>query len=441
MSRGPGWISESRLTANGSRFTALARLESLELRGMKLGLSAIDALCERLGRPERRVPSVLVGGTNGKGSTAATLSAIAKASGLRAGLYTSPHLIHVTERIRVDEEDVSGEDLDRALAEVFAAADGQPRIPATYFEAATAAAFLIFAERRLELAILEVGLGGRFDATNVAPAVLSAVTSVGIDHTAELGPTLSHIAREKAGIFRAGRPALVRSPAEEAREILRAEARERGSVWHDAGTEISVRVRRVGVEGTCFDLTTPRRNACLTTPLPGSHQAWNAALAIRAAELLPQTPLTPEAVEEGLAAVRWPGRLERFEIAGRTVLLDGCHNVEGAAALAVFLSDAGLEGRCQLVFGAMADKDVEGIAGILFPGVARVILVALSSARAASARELAARVPPAPGRVSAGGSVKEALETLLADGGRDPIIVAGSLYLVGETRALLLARK
>ncbi len=424
-----------------SRLTALARLETLELRGMKLGLAAIDALCERLGRPERRTPSVLVGGTNGKGSTAATLSAIVKACGLRAGLYTSPHLIDVTERIRVEEGDVTREELDRALARVFAAADAAPPVAATYFEAVTAAAFLIFFERRLDLAILEVGLGGRFDATNVAPAVLSAVTSIGLDHTEELGPTLSLIAREKAGIFRAGRPALVRAPAEEAREVLRAQARQRGSAWHDAGAEISVRVGSVGFEGTCFDLTTPRRQVSLTTPLPGSHQAWNAALAIRAAELLPEPllRLTPEGVEAGLRAVRWPGRLERFEIARRTVLLDGCHNKEGAAALAGFLSDAGLGGRCHLLFGAMADKDIEGIAGILFPAVGRVTLVAISSPRAASAQELARRVPAAPGSVSAGGNVQEALETLLAACGDAPIIVAGSLYLVGEARAFLLA--
>lgn len=407
---------------------------------MKLGLAAIDALCERIGRPERSVPSVLVGGTNGKGSTAATLSAIAKACGLRAGLYTSPHLIHVTERIRVEEEDVTCEELDRALERVFAAADEAPPVAATYFEAATAAAFLIFFERRLDLAILEVGLGGRFDATNVAPAVVSAVTSIGLDHTEELGPTVSSIAREKAGIFRAGRPAIARA-AGEALEVLRVEARQRESIWHDAGAELSVRVRNVGIEGTRFDVTTPRQELSLTTPLPGSHQAWNAAIAIRAAELLPEpmSRLTPETIGAGVAGVRWPGRLERFHVAGHPVLLDGCHNAEGAAALAGFLADAGLHGRCRLVFGAMADKDIEGIAEILFPAVRSVTLVAASSPRAASPQELARRVPPAPGGLRTGGGVKEALETLLADSDGAPIIVAGSLYLVGEARAWLLA--
>ena len=421
---------------------ALTRLESLELRGMKLGLGAIEALCRRLDRPERRVPSVLVGGTNGKGSTAATLSAIAAACGLRVGLYTSPHLIRVTERIRIEEKDVAPEELDAALARVFAAADAAPEIPATYFEAATAAAFLLFAGRPVDLAILEVGLGGRLDATNIAPAVLSAVTSIGLDHTQELGGTLSRIAREKAGIFRRGRPALARAAAPEARATLRAAAAETGADWHDASDELTVRIAGTGVEGTRFVVTTPRREAALATPLPGAHQAWNTALAVRAAELLPEPALalTAEALAAGVRSVRWPGRLERFEIGGRAVLLDGCHNEEGAASLAGFLADAGLAGRCPLVFGAMADKDVEGIARLLFPAVLGVTLVPAPSPRAATAKELARRVPSAPGGVSRGRDAAEAIEALLARGGSAPIIVAGSLYLVGEARAWLLEK-
>src|SRR5262245_50745052 len=149
---------------------SLARLETLGIRGMKLGLAAIDAVCERLGRPERKVESVLVAGTNGKGSTAATLAAISGRAGFATGLYTSPHLIDVTERIRIGPDDVSGEELDDVLGEVFAAADRAPEVPVTYFEAMTGAAFTLFARRRLDLAVLEVGLGGRFDATNIAPA-------------------------------------------------------------------------------------------------------------------------------------------------------------------------------------------------------------------------------------------------------------------------------
>lgn len=409
---------------------------------MRLGLAAIDSLCGRLGRPERKVPSVLVGGTNGKGSTAATLSSVAAACGARAGLYTSPHLCEVTERIRVEERDVVPEELEDALARVFAAADDPPAIPVTYFEAATAAAFLVFAGRRLDLAILEVGLGGRFDATNIAPAVLSTITSIGLDHIEELGPTLRQIAREKAGIFRSGRPALVRAPAPEALEALRAAASEAGASWNDASRELFIEVRDVGLDGTRLSLRTPERELELASPLPGRHQAWNTALAIRAAELLPEPRLrlTCRSLAAGVRAVRWPGRLERFDVERRTVLLDGCHNTEGAACLVRFLQDAGLDGRCDLVFGAMADKDVEGIAGLLFPAAARATLVAADSPRAASAEELARRVPPAPGSLRRAGDVREALEDLLACGSANPILVAGSLYLVGEARSFLLTR-
>jgi len=253
---------------------------------MRLGLAAIDALCESLGRPEREFPSVLIGGTNGKGSMAATLSAIAAAHGVRAGLYTSPHLERVTERVRLEERDVSEDELDGALQSAFAAADRASILP-TYFEAATAAALLLFARRRVDLAILEVGLGGRFDATNVAPAVLSAVTSIALDHTAELGGTLAEIAREKAGIFRRGRPALVLATAPPASESLLRASRESGAVWHDAVAEIEIRIAEVGLDGTRFTVTTPERRVEVATPLPGAHQAWNTALALRAAELLP----------------------------------------------------------------------------------------------------------------------------------------------------------
>jgi dihydrofolate synthase/folylpolyglutamate synthase len=408
---------------------------------MRLGLEAIGAVCERLGRPEQRVPCVLIGGTNGKGSAAATLSSIARSAGVRAGLYTSPHLIRVTERIRIDEEDISAEGLDAALAEVFAAAEGAPPIPLTYFEALTAAAFLAFSQSRLELAILEVGLGGRFDATNVAPARLSVVTSIGLDHTEELGPTLARIASEKAGIFRAGRPALARAQEPEALEVLREAALRLGAQWHGAEEELGVEVERVSLDGTRFRLATPRGQMRVATRLPGAHQAWNAALAIRAAELLSEEEprLARVSLPDALARVRWPGRLERIRAGGREVLLDGCHNTEGARALARFLRETALSGRCPLVFGAMADKDIEGIAAVLLPEAHRVLLAAPAQPRAASTGELSRRVAAVcPEPVETAG-VADALERALALPGSDPIIVAGSLYLVGEARAWLLS--
>ena len=408
---------------------------------MKLGLAAIDAVCERLGRPERSVPAVLVAGTNGKGSVAAMLSAWAKAGGVQAGLYTSPHLSRAGERIRVEEADVSDEDLDAALEPVFRAAGAAPEIPLTYFEAATAAAFVAFAERRLGLAILEVGLGGRFDATNVAPARLSIVTGIGLDHVEELGPTLESIAREKAGVFRFGRPALVGPCADEARRALADSARQTGAVFHDAAGEVGLSDVTTSLDGTRFRLATPGGRYGLAIPLPGAHQAVNAAVAVRAAELLStELPgLDAGTIERRLAATRWPGRLEKLVVRGRAVVLDGCHNRQGAEALAQFLGDAGLAGRARLVFGAMADKDVEGMAEALFHRVASVHLVPTSSPRGATADELVSRTRGVRPEATSAADVEAALADLLVEADTAPIIVAGSLYLVGEARTLILS--
>ena len=408
---------------------------------MKLGLDAMDAVCARLGRPERRFSSVLVGGTNGKGSTAATLAAIATCAGLKSGLYTSPHLIGVEERIRIGGRDVEAGRLDEALGKVFQAADAAPAVPLTYFEALTAAAFLVFDASKLDLAVLEVGLGGRLDATNVADPLLSIVTSIGFDHMEDLGTTLESIAREKAGIFRSKKPALVRATAPEALETLSEASGAAGSFWHDAAQEMTVARIETGLTGTRFGLGTPERDYELETPLPGAHQAWNAALAVRAAELLEREipRLTAAACRLGVRSVFWPGRLERFAFAGRTLLLDGCHNPEGAAAVARFLQDAGLDGRADLVFGAMADKDVEGIAAELFPRVRNVWLVPAATQRAAAPEQLASRVGALKPGATACDSLAAALDRLLAAGGSEPIIVAGSLYLVGEARRLLVS--
>jgi dihydrofolate synthase/folylpolyglutamate synthase len=423
------------VTPTGSR-GSLRRLESLGIRGMKLGLAAIDAACERLGRPERRFPSVLVAGTNGKGSTAATLAAIASAAGLRTGLYTSPHLVGVTERIRIGADDVGEDELDDALGEVFAAADRAPTVPLTYFEAMTAAAFWLFARRDLDLAVLEVGLGGRFDATNVAPARLSIVTAIALDHVEELGGTVEAIAGEKAGIFRSGRPALVESEQAAVREVFRSAAGRVGADLHELVTETRIEPGVPELSGTPFALTTPLRSYALRTPLPGAHQVRNAATAVRASELL-DAPIGADAVERGVASVRWPGRLERFAAGGRTVLLDGCHNPDGAAALARFLGAARL--RPDLVFGAMADKNVESMAELLGPAVRRIRLVPTSSPRAATPEELSRRFAGARSDAVASSNLAAALEELLEDPGAESIIVAGSLYLVGEARSLLLS--
>ena len=409
---------------------------------MKLGLAAIEAVCERLGRPERAVESILVAGTNGKGSTAATLAAIAQAAGVSTGLYTSPHLESVTERIRIGADDISREELDAMLAEVFEAADREPQVPVTYFEAMTAAAFLTFARRRLGLAVLEVGLGGRFDATNVAPASVSVVTAIGLDHTEELGPTPEAIAGEKAGIFRAGRPAIVASREPGVRRVFRQAAEAVGAALHELVEETRVDASRPSLSGTRFRLITPVRTYELETPLLGVHQAENASAAVRAAELW-KPSIREEAVVHGVASVRWAGRLERFEARGPSggrkvpVFLDGCHNPQGAEALARFLETTDL--RADLVFGAMADKDVASMAAALGPRVRRIRLVPAGSPRAATPEELARRFAAVRPDAAPSASLAAALAELLGDPSTESIIVAGSLYLVGEARTRLLS--
>ncbi len=418
------------------RMTALSRLESMNVRGMRLGLAAIDAVCERLGRPERKVESILVAGTNGKGSTAATLAAIAGAAGVLAGLYTSPHLESVTERIRVGNDDIPPDELDAMLAEVFAAADCAPQVPVTYFEAMTAAAFLTFARSKLDLAVLEVGLGGRLDATNVALASLSVVTSIGLDHVEDLGPTVEAIAGEKAGIFRAGRPALTASRDPGVRRVLRDASEHSGAVLHEMAEETRIELETVHLAGTRFRLETPVRRYALETPLPGAHQAENATLAVRAAELL-RPAIDAEAIVRGVASVRWPGRLERFRVRDKTVILDGCHNADGAEALQSFVTETGI--KPDLIFGAMADKKIESMARALGGVVDRIRLVPAASPRAAKPEELARRFAAARPDARPAASLAEALEDLLADPSTESIIIAGSLFLVGEARSLLLS--
>jgi len=414
---------------------AIEKLESLSPRGMKLGLDAIRALLARMGNPERESPHVLVGGTNGKGSTAATLSAIFRAAGIRAGLHTSPHLVEVTERVRIGDADVSDAGLAAALEAVFAAAAGSEPIPVTYFEAVTAAAESAFRSAGCRAAVVEVGLGGRLDATNASEPVLSAVTSIDLDHTADLGETRGAIAREKAGIFRPGRPALSGATHPEARAVLQSEAERIGARFLDVPAAVRMSGSCETADGQAFRLETPHGVHRLETPLRGAHQAANVAVAVVAAEHLRTDfpELTPGAIEAGVAATRWPGRLERIEIAGRAVWLDGCHNPEGARALAAYWAGLGI--RPALLFGVMRDKDARGIAAEIFPAVRRVVLVAPAVERAAPAEELRRRLGGLGSGWETADSAEAGLALLLDEPGE--ILVAGSLYLVGEIRRQL----
>lgn len=392
----------------------LAWLEALGPQRMRPGLRRTRALLDALGRPERSFRSVLVAGTNGKGSTAAALSAVLHAAGVKTGLLTSPHLVRVTERIRIGEADVQEGLLSDALGLVAAVSAPGERGP-TYFEALTVAALEIFRRARVEVALLEVGIGGRLDATNVVEPELSIVTNVGADHLELLGPSLGHVAREKAGVFRKGRLALLGAAgAPEAMAVLRAEADRTGA-----------RLLEVPASGSWDGVF----------PLPGAHQRANVALAVAAARTL--APLGETDITSGLARTRWRGRLERIVRPGRrSLILDGAHNPDGAEALALWLDAEGLSGSIDLLFGAMRDKDLTGIFRPLEARARRVVFAAADSPRAAAPEALKGRL--GRGDAEAAPSVAAALARLdQAQPAAPPVLVAGSLYLVGEVLRIL----
>ena len=414
--------------------------------GIKFGLETMRALVAEMGHPERAYPSLLIAGTNGKGSVAAYCDAALRASGLRCGRYTSPHLVRVNERITVDGRPISDLAFARAVHEVRDAAArlvkrGMLRGHPTFFEVLTAAAFAHFRSERVDVAVLEVGLGGRLDATNVAEPLASAIVSVDLDHEVYLGRTLPKIAREKAGVLRAARPTVVGPLADAALRAVATQARATGAhvVVARRGSRLAAAEAEKpgGVEA--FDLHTPTAAYPGLRPLPGAHQRDNLLVAIRLLEQARRAglPVALERVPEAIARVDWPGRLQRLP--GRPeLLLDGAHNPAGARALAAHLRGGP---RFVLVFGAMADKDVRGLAQPLFPLASGIVLTRPRISRAATPSELSRRIGPLASRArrepQVGRALRLARRLALAEGSGTRVVVAGSLYLVGAVLALV----
>jgi len=415
--------------------------------GIKFGLETMRALVAEMGHPERAYPSLLIAGTNGKGSVAAYCDAALRASGLRAGRYTSPHLVRVHERIAVDGRAISDRDFARAVRAVRDAATRLVRRGAlgahpTFFEVLTAAAFAHFRDARVDVAVLEVGLGGRLDATNVAEPLASAIVSVDFDHEVYLGRTLAAIAREKAGVLRAGRATVVGPLADEARRVIRAQAQAIGARVIEAGRGARIGRARSGAASggrPRVSIDTPTARYRELAPLPGAHQRDNLLVAIRLLETAKRygLPVDLARVPRAVAGTRWPGRLQRIP-GDPAILLDGAHNPAGARALAAHLA-AGPP--YVLVFAAMADKDVRGLAQTLFPLASGIVLTTPRVSRAASPRSLARRA----GRFARGAHEEPSVARALglarrlarAQGPRTVVVVAGSLYLVGAVLALL----
>jgi len=409
----------------------------------KFNLENIRILAESLGHPEKKYPSVHIAGTNGKGSTAAFLESILRHAGYRTGLYTSPHLERINERIRIDGNEIPNE----AFATVFSRihrvieellARGELRAHPTFFECVTAIAFVHFAEVRVQFAVVETGLGGRLDATNILAPQLSIITRVDFDHENFLGHSLREIAGEKAGIIKPGVPVVIAEQHEEARDVFFAKARELNSPVIEALAALQVvsqkmlegRIRAAAQEiatGTLFEIT---------PQLAGRFQLQNALSAIVAARALrsPEARIDDAAIETGIATAVWPGRIEKVQ-SGPDVYLDGAHNPSAARELAAFLEENFNGRKIIVIFGALRDKAVDEIAGVLFPLASEVMFTEPRTPRAISASQLAEITGHHAARFEIIPDVEQALEAALAQSTpTDVICVTGSLYLVGELR-------
>ncbi len=386
-------------------------LDSLQPSTFRLELGPLTEACHLLGNPQDAFPSVHIAGTNGKGSTAAFLASILEHSGYRVGLYTSPHLVDVRERIQVNGEPISPEALAKLVTRIR---DGLPDDRMlTYFEMLTVAGFIHFGDARVDIAVVEAGLGGRLDATNILQPRAAVITSIAMDHVQHLGRTLKEIAAEKCGIIKRGIPTVVAYQPPEVMEV----------------------VRRM-----CDDVGSP---LCLASPdeiecplgMPGEHQRQNAACAVEAAHLLSHSGLHIGKVEEALAAARWPGRLEEVSTKPR-VLLDGAHNVAGAESLASYARDAIGRDRAVLMIGVLADKDVAGMMRELSPCFREVICLRAPSPRAASPKDIAAAARSSAAKVTIAEDFAQAVAATLPRLSRDDtLVISGSLTLVGEAKA------
>lgn len=422
----------------------LDRLSGLERFGIRPGLDTIRRLTAALGDPQTAYPSIIVAGTNGKGSVTAMIDAALRAAGYRTGRYTSPHLTSITERFTVDGAAIDEPALRAETARVLRRADalraaGNLPHPPTFFEAATAIALSWFRRAAVDAAVVEVGLGGRLDATNVLTPVAGVITSIGLDHQAHLGDTIEAIAAEKAGVVKPGMVVVTTETAPAALAVFEDACARRGARLVRAGADTTTTLRP-GARGPRIEVTTPNHRYPAFRPgLAGAHQRSNAAGAMRLLETLADAglPVGADAIVRGLSDVTWPGRLDLVRVPGRgAVLLDAAHNPAAAAALARYLRGA-FPDRLPLVCAVMRDKDADGIIDRLAPCASRIVCTAPDTPRATPAQTLAARV-----RARAAGlpvtvedDPRRALEAAWSTA--RTVCATGSVFLVGALLAAL----
>jgi len=411
-------------------------LFGLEAAGITLGLDRIRALLAAFGHPERTFTSITIAGTNGKGSVTAMVERGLRAAGRRTGRYISPHLSAVEERVAINGTALDSARFDAAAQQVRAAS-GSLASPPSFFEATTAIALVAFRDAGVEVAVLEVGLGGRLDATNAVDASLVIITNIGMDHEAYLGNTIAAIAAEKAGVIKAGASVIVGRTSPEAQSVLFSKAAALDAPCIYAPDDV-VASATVGLRGSLLQVQTPGCNyGTVRLALPGRHQIDNAITAVRALEcanLRAIAPVDESAVRTALGDVRWPGRLDWRRWGHHDVLVDGAHNPDGARALAAFVAET-LSAPVPIVVGLMKDKAIGDVLRHLAPVASLFVCTAPSTVRAASPQELAevaTRVAPGVPRVTAVNPADALMRAALAG---SPIVVAGSLFLAADVLA------
>ena len=416
---------------------ALAYIHAVHWQGHKPGLARTRALLAALGNPHKQLRFVHVAGTNGKGSTAAMLDSCLRAAGYRTGLFTSPYINRFNERVQVDGVPIPDGDLVRLVERVQPAAAAMADTP-TEFEFITALGMLWFAEQRCDIVVLEVGLGGALDSTNVIdPPECAVITALGLDHVKELGPTLADIAAAKAGIIKPGSPAVSYGGAPEADRVIAAAARACGAPLTVVDFT-RLRLRGAGLDGQTFDFD---GLAGLTLPLLAGYQPRNAAVAVTALRALRARgwDIPDEAIRRGLASVRWPGR---FELLRRSppFLLDGSHNAHGMRATADSLRSLFPGQKFVFLVSIMADKDADEMLRLLLPLAKAFVTVTAPSPRAIPAADLAARIEALGGRAEPAASIPAAVERAAALAAGGPAAALGTLYFSGEVRQAVAAR-
>lgn len=415
---------------------ALTWLYRRQRFGIKLGLDNMRALLEALGNPQEQFRAFHVTGTNGKGSVCALLAACLQAAGHHVGLYTSPHLVSFRERIQVNGQPVSPEEVAELVARIRPLVEALEarRIQPTFFEVVTAMAFDHFRARGLSWAVVEVGLGGRLDATNLCRPIASVITNVGLDHTEQLGTSVQAIAREKAGILRSGIPCATGARREPLDVVAREATKQRAPLRVVRRPEDAVE----SLEGTTFTFPYQGTPRPFRIRLLGDHQALNAALTLATLEATQAVlPVSPEAAQTGLAQTQWPGRLE---IVDRNPLsiLDGAHNADAMDTFCTFLDRHFPDRSVAACVGVLRDKNATKMLSLLAPRVGRLVLTEVPNARTLFAKELERCLPSDAPSVTVLPSVADALRSLYADGEERLRLVTGSLFLVGEARAQIL---